>query len=191
MVARIREIAHCAVNKEGGTGVALSIMAIAPWYEQAKLLYAATRKAALFLKRPIDRIEVTAGKVLFWADTKVVFWTRTKKLAISYRYVPSQSPYPGASPQLLLDGEEPARFDAAPQAGHAALPPWREREELLYASISKATLVLQASIDRIEVTPDKVLLRAGSKELAISYQFVKNPKGWLKPRGFLLDGEDH
>ena len=166
-------------------------MAIAPWYEQAKLLHTVTRKAALFLKRPIDRIDVTAGKVLFRADTKFVFWTRTKKLTISYQYVASQSPNPGASPQLLLDGEEPAHFDAAPRAGHAALPPWREREELLHASISKATTVLQAPIDRIEVTPDKVLLRAGSKELAISYQFVKNPKERLKPRGFLLDGEDY
>jgi hypothetical protein len=37
----------------------------------------------------------------------------------------------------------------------------------------------------------KVLLRARSKELAISYQFVKNPMERLKPRGFLLDGEDY
>jgi hypothetical protein len=37
----------------------------------------------------------------------------------------------------------------------------------------------------------KVLLPARSKELAISYQFVKNPMERLKPRGFLLDGEDY
>jgi hypothetical protein len=164
-------------------------MAIAPWYEQALLLYATSRKAAFVLKRPIDRIRVTAGKVSFWADTKILFWTRTKKLTISFQYVASQSSNPGASPELLLDGEASDRFDAAPWP-HAALPPWRAREELLHASIRKSTRVLQAPIDRIEVTPDRVLLWADSKELAISYEFVRDPKDRLS-QGFLLDGEDY
>lgn len=166
-------------------------MAIAPYYEQARLLNAAIRKAARILRAPIDRVEVAPGKVLFCASRRVLFWTGTKKLAISFQYVASSSPMPGAFPSLLLDGEKSAEFDTAPRAGHTKLPRWREREELLDAAISKATTVLQAPIDRIEVTPDKVLLRAGSKEVAISYQFVANPNGRLKPRGFLLDGHDY
>jgi len=97
----------------------------------------------------------------------------------------------GASPSLLLDGKEPAEFDTNLRASHTTLPPWREREELLYASISKAAMKLQASIDRIEVTPDQVRLGAGPKEVAINYQLVANPNGSLKPRGFLLDGQDY
>ena len=114
----------------------------------------------------------------------------TKKLAISLQYVANPSPMPGASPSLLLDGDEPAEFDGL-RAGHAKLPPWREREELIDAAISKATTTLQAPIDRIEVTPDKILLGAGSKKVAIAYQFVANPNGPMKPRGFLLDGDDY
>jgi len=114
-----------------------------------------------------------------------------KKLAISFQYVANPSPMPGASPTLLLDGDEPVEFDPGPRAGHTKLPLWREREELIDAAISKATTVLQAPIDRIEVTPDRVLLGAGSKEVAISYQFVANPNGRQKPRGFLLDGDDY
>ncbi len=162
-------------------------MAMAPYYEQAQLLNAAIRKAAPILRAPIDRVEVAPGKVLFWARRR--FWLGTKKLAISFRYVANPSPMPGSSPTLLLDGDEPAEFDGL-RAGHAKLPPWREREELIDAAISKATTTLQAPIDRIEVTPDSVLLGAGSKEVAISYQFVANPSG-LKPRGFLLDGQDY
>jgi hypothetical protein len=59
------------------------------------------------------------------------------------------------------------------------------------ASISKASSVLKAPIDRIEVAVDKVLLWAGARELAVSYTYVENPKDRLKPRGFLLDGEDY
>jgi len=115
----------------------------------------------------------------------------TKRLTISYRYVASSSSNPGASPQLLLDGKETCTFTAVPRADRTALQPWDERRELLNATISKATSVLRAPIDRIEVKSDKVLLRAGSEELAISYQYVKNPRGSLKPHGFLLDGKDY
>jgi len=62
-------------------------MAIAPYYEQARLLNAAIRKAALTLQAPIDRVEVASGKVLFWARRRVPFWGGTKKLAISFQYV--------------------------------------------------------------------------------------------------------
>jgi hypothetical protein len=166
-------------------------MAIAPYYQRARLLNAAIRKAAPVLRAPIDRVEVASGQVLFWARRRVLFWAGTKKLAISFQYVANPSPMLGTSPTLLLDGEKPAEFDTGPRAGHAKLPRWREREELVHAAISKATTVLQAPIDRIEVTPDRVLLGAGSKELAISYQFVANPNGRMKPRGFLLDGGDY
>lgn len=166
-------------------------MAMAPWFVQQKLLHDAVRKAALVLKRPIDRIEVTADKILIRADTKAPFWRRTKELTISYQYVADGSQSPGASLKWLLDGEKPARFDDIPRAGHAMLPPWREREELLHASISKGTTGLLAPIDRIAVTPDQILLGAGSAELAIAYRFVKSPGGRQKPRGVLLDGEDY
>jgi len=158
-------------------------MAIAPWFRHQRLLSAAIRKAAPVLKAPIDRIEAASDQILIQAGTK--------ELTICFQYVANPSPSLGASPQLLLDGEEPSGSDAAPRAGQAALPRWREREELLHAAISKATPLLIASINRIEVTADQVLLRAGSMELAISYRFVKNPNGWLKPRGFLLDGQDY
>jgi hypothetical protein len=165
-------------------------MAMAPWYQHERLLHAAIRKAAAVLRAPIDRIEVTPGKVLFRAQTFPIPG-KTRQLTISYRYIANPSPSLGASAHLLLDGEEPSRSDDAPRAGHARLPHWREREELLQASVSKATAVLNACIDRVEVAPGKVMLFAAASELAISYQYVKNPNGWLKPRGFLLDGEDY
>ncbi len=62
----------------------------------------------------------------------------------------------------------------------------------MYAAISKATTALQAPIDRIEVTPDKSsTMRRDPEEVAIAYQFVANPTGPMKPRGFLLDGDDY
>jgi hypothetical protein len=157
-------------------------MAMAPWHERTQLLYAVLEKATSVLRAPIDRIEVTPLEVRFRARTKVLFWAMTKRLTISYRYVASSSP--GASPQLLLDGKETCTFTAVPRADRTALQPWDERRELLNATISKATSVLRAPIDRIEVNSDKVLLRAGSEELAISYQYVKNPRGSLNLMGF-------
>jgi hypothetical protein len=164
---------------------------IAPWFERAKLLYAALDKAASALRAPIDRIEVTPREILFRAETKVLFWVRTKRLTISYRYVASSSSNPGSSPQLLLNGKETLTFTAVPRTGRTALQPWDERRELLNATISKATYALKASIDRVEVNSDKVQLRAGGEELAISYQYAGNSSGHPASRGFLLDGEDY
>ena len=73
------------------------MMAMAPWYERENLLHAALRKATLKVQRPIDRIEVTSDKILFWAG-KV-------KLAITYTYVQVDSKI--ARPEhFLLDGED-------------------------------------------------------------------------------------
>lgn len=166
-------------------------MAMAPWFEHAQLLYAAIRKANVVLQAPIDRIEVASGKILFRARTKILFWASTKKLTIRYQYIANPSTNLGASAKLLLDGENTLPFNAQPRTDRTALPPWGEREELLNATISKATLVLKALIDRIEVTSDKVLFWADTKELTISYQYVDNPSGHLRSRGFLLDGEDY
>jgi hypothetical protein len=165
-------------------------MAMAPQYERARLLNYAIGKATRILQAPIDRVEVSSDQILFWARSRILFWARTKKLAIFFQYPPDPSRMPGLPP-LLLDGEAPTHSDDAPHAGPMALPRWAEREELLDACISKAATKLQASIDRIEVTKDKVMLGAGPKEITISYRYVRNPKGSLKPRGFLLDGEDY
>ena len=167
-------------------------MAMAPWFVQAQLLYAAIDKAAPVLRAPIDRIEVTSGKILFRASArKILFWARTRKLAISYRYVADPCPNPGASAQLLLDGEATTLFNAVPRTNRVALPPWGERQELLNAAICKSTSALQAPIDRVEVTRDKILLRAGTGEFAISYQYVDNPRQYGMSPGFLLDGVDY
>jgi hypothetical protein len=166
-------------------------MAMAPWYEHAELLYAAVRKAAFVLRAPIDRVEVTSGKVRFWCETKILFWPITKKLTINYRYVDNPRRNPGAAPSLLFDGENTPRFSAQPRTNRAALPSWGEREELLNATISKATLCLRAEIDRIEVTSDQVLFWAGTTELAVAYQYLDKPSERLKCRGFLIDGEDY
>jgi hypothetical protein len=61
-----------------------------------------------------------------------------------------------------------------------AMAPWHERTQLLYAVLEKATSVLRAPIDRIEVTPlevrfrarTKVLFWAMTKRLTISYRYV-------------------
>ena len=142
------------------------------------------------LGAPIDRIDLIAKKIVFRARSRFLFWARTRRLAISYKYIASRSGYPGASPSLLLNGENTYLFNAVPRQ-HPALPPWGERQELLYAAISKSTAVLHDPIDRIEVTPDKILFRAGDKELAISYQYVEKARGDRTVRGFMLDGEDY
>jgi hypothetical protein len=165
-------------------------MARPPWFENERLLHAALRKAASTLRAQIDRLEIIPGKVLFRVETKFLFWTRTKELAVSYQFIADPTPVLGPSPKLLVDGVEPEP-PTGRMAGRTALPRWGEREELLHASISKATMRLSASVDRAAVSPDKVLVGAGSQELAIFYQFVTNPKGTPKPRGFLLDGEDY
>ncbi len=64
------------------------------------------------------------GKVLFWACRR--FWAGTKTLAMSFQYIANPSLMPGASPSLLLDGDEPAEPDGL-RAGRTKLPPWRER----------------------------------------------------------------
>jgi hypothetical protein len=71
----------------------------APWFDRADLLYFAIRKATYTLQEPIDRVEVTGDRILFRAGTK--------ELSIKYEYIaPGGPPMPGASPTLLLDGEE-------------------------------------------------------------------------------------
>jgi hypothetical protein len=60
------------------------------------------------------------------------------------------------------------------------IAPWFERAQLLYAALDRATSVLGAPIDRIEVTPrkvlfwaeTKVLFWARTKRLTISYRYV-------------------
>ena len=162
-------------------------MAMAPWHERTQLLYAVLEKATSVLRAPIDRIEVTPLEVRFRARTKVLFWAMTRKLTISYRYVASSSSNPGASPQLLLDGKETCTFTAVPRADRTALQPWDERRELLNATISKATSVLRAPIDRIEVNSDKVLLRAGSDGARDLLPVRQKPQGiaetsWVSAR---------
>jgi hypothetical protein len=164
---------------------------MAPWFQHAQLLYTALNEATAVLRAPIDRIEVVPGKILFSAKRKVLLWSRTKMLAISYQYIASSSEALGASPRLLLNGKSATTFNAVPREMRTAPQPWDERKELLYAAISKATYALQAGIDRIEVGSDKIRLQADRKELAISYQYADNPGGRPAPRGFLLDGEDY
>jgi hypothetical protein len=69
------------------------------------------------------------------------------------------------------------------------MAPWFERERLLHAALRKATATLQSPIDRMEVTPGKILFWAGAKQLAIAYSYVSDSKT-LGPAHFLLDGED-
>jgi len=166
-------------------------MAISPAGQRQLLLHDALRKAALLLKRPIDHVEVNTDRILFRADVKALLWRWTKTVTITYQYVANPSPNPGASPHLLLDGKESPHFAGLHEAADTALAPWRERERLLRASVAKATAKLQAPIDRVDVTPDLVRLRAGRDELAIAYRFVKNPNGRPTPRKLLLDGEDY
>jgi hypothetical protein len=150
-------------------------MAKPPWFENERLLHAALRKAASTLRAQIDRLEIIPGKVLFRVETKFLFWTRTKELAVSYQFIADPTPVLGPSPKLLVDGVEPEP-PTGRMAGRTALPRWGEREELLHACISKATMRLNASVDRATVSSDKVLAGTGSQELCDLLPIRHKPK---------------
>jgi hypothetical protein len=160
-------------------------MAMAPWHERARLLYAAIDKASFSLKRSIDRVELTGNQILFRAGRK--------KLAIAYRYVGDDSKIPGSA-SFHLDGEYYERPEVP-----KGRPSWYVRSILLYAAIRRATFDLNEPVDRVEVTAGRLLSLlphtgevrcwAGAKQQTMGYRYVAE-RGLFGPRRLFLDDEE-
>jgi hypothetical protein len=148
---------------------------MAPWYERAKLLYAAIDKASFALKRSIDRVVVVGNQIHFQAGTK--------KLAIAYRYVSREDKILGSA-SFLLDGEHYERPEIPNDR-----PPWFVRSVLLYAAIRQTTFELQTGVDGAEVTAGKVRCWAGVNQQTMRYRYAAEP-GPFGPRRLFLDDEE-
>jgi hypothetical protein len=84
---------------------------MAPHYEQARMLHVAIDRAIAELGEPIDRLEVTAGKVRCWAGTTL--------LTMRYSY---QNSYNERGAPMLGGGEWVVEVVAPNEAAAPAEP---------------------------------------------------------------------